>query len=170
MGQSTTEHLQQLLESFDSAMLITKHGDGDHARPMAIAGVEGVSTIWFVTSTASPKALELSADARVAITCQENRKYVALSGTGVIVKDRAKIDELWSETWTVWFPDGKDSPDLGLLRVTVQDAEFWDNAGTKGVRYVFEALKSYVKGEKVGMVEGQHGRVETNGQPASQRS
>lgn len=173
MGQSQSkkEHLHELLESFDTAMLITKHGangEGDHARPMAIAAIEGASTIWFVTSTASPKARELQADSRVAITCQSDKKYVAMSGVATLVTDRAKIDELWKETWKVWFPEGKAAPDLGLLRVTVQDAEFWDNAGTTGIRYVIEAVKSYVAGEKAGMVDGQHGRVK-DGQPLSSR-
>src|SRR5688500_18354491 len=78
MGQSAKQHLSKLLESFDTAMLITKYGDGDHARPMAIAEVDGASTIWFVTSTASPKLTELSRDSRVAVTCQSDKKYVAL--------------------------------------------------------------------------------------------
>jgi len=163
MGQSKKEHLRELLESFDTAMLITKHGasgEGDHARPMAIAEIEGASTIWFVTSTASPKAKELVADCRVAITCQSDKKYLAMSGVATLVTDRAKIAQLWKESWKVWFPDGKDAPDIGLVRVTVHDAEFWDNAGMKGVRYVFEAVRAYIAGEKVkDSVEGQHGRV-----------
>lgn len=174
MGQSKKEHLHELLESFDTAMLITKHGangEGDHARPMAIAAVDGTSTIWFVTSTTSPKVKELKADSHVAITCQSDKKYVALSGVGTLVTDRAKIAELWKESWKIWFPDGKDSPDIGLVRVTVQDAEFWDNAGMNGVRYAFEALRAYVVGEKAkDSVEGQHGRVKSDGQPTSQRN
>jgi general stress protein 26 len=170
MGQSAKQHLSQLLESFDTAMLITKYGEGDHARPMAIAAVDGASTIWFVTSTASPKVNELSRDSRVAVTCQSDKKYVALSGTAELVHDRAKIEELWKETWKVWFPEGKASPDLALIRVSVEDAEFWDNAGAKGIRYVFEAVKALAKRRTPNEVPDQHGRVKPlDEQPVSSR-
>src|SRR5215204_5711695 len=135
MGQSTKQHLQDLLESFDAAMLITHHGDREHARPMAVAGVEGANTLWFATSEWSPKSDEIRRDARVSATFQSDKRYVALSGRGELVSDRAKINELWKPTWKVWFPNGKDDPSLVLIRVTVEDAEFWDNAGTKGIRY-----------------------------------
>lgn len=172
MGQSAKQHLSELLQSFDTAMLITKHGDGDHARPMAIAAVEdGASAIWFVTSTASPKASELSRDSRVAVTCQSSKRFVALSGTATVVHDRAKLDELWKETWRVWFPDGKESADLALIRVSVEDAEFWDNAGTKGIRYVFEAVKALANRRTPNEVAEQHGRIKAKDeQPRPQRN
>jgi general stress protein 26 len=168
MGQSMKQHLSGLLESFDTAMLITKHAEGDHARPMAIAAVDGASTLWFVTSTASPKANELSKNPRVAVTCQSDKKYVALSGTASLIQDRAKIEELWKEHWKVWFPEGKKQADLALIRVEVDDAEFWDNAGSKGVRYLFEAVKAYATGTTPSEVAEQHGRVKSPAEaPAS---
>ena len=73
MGETTKEHLKELLASFDTAMLITRDGDQDHARPMALAGVEGASTLWFVTSQWSPKAGEIAQDQRVSLTFQALR-------------------------------------------------------------------------------------------------
>lgn len=86
--------------------------------------------------------------------------YVALSGIARIVKDQSKIDEMWNAAWKVWFPNGKDDSSIALIRVAVHDAEFWDVAGTRGIRYVFEAAKALVTGEPPDIVEGQHGRVE----------
>ena len=170
MGESTEQHLQALLESFDTAMLITHHGHGDHARPMVVAGVEGASTLWFVTSTTSPKADEIRQDTRVSATFQSDKRFVALSGRGELVTDRAKIQELWKAGWRVWFPDGKDDPTLALIRVAVTDAEFWDNAGSNGIRYAFEAAKALLSRETPDEVDGEHGRVKSNdGIPISQR-
>lgn len=164
MGESTKEHLKELLKSFDTAMLITHDGDKEHARPMAIAGVEGANTIWFVTSAVSPKIEELTRDSRVAATFQSSTQFVALSGKGEVVNDRAKIEELWQASWKVWFPNGKEDPEVRLIRVAVTDAEFWDNAGAKGIRYAFEAVKALVTGEKPESIEGaSHGRVKDNG-------
>jgi general stress protein 26 len=153
------KHLHELLESFDTAMLFTRHHDRNHARPMAVAAVEGSDCLWFVTSDDSPKAEEIRADSRVSATFQSARKFVALSGTAEIVRDRERIHAMWKETWKVWFPNGKDDPSIALLRVRVDDAELWDNAGAKGVKYVFEAVRSVLAGHRPGPVDGQHARI-----------
>ena len=163
MGESAKKHLEELLESFDTAMLITRSGEKVHARPMALQKVEGPSTLWFVGSDNSPKAEEIEQDSRVSCTFQGKMKFIALSGTARLVKDRAKIEELWKPDWKVWFPDGKDDPKIALLEVTVTDAEFWDNAGTKGIAYVFEAAKSLLKGEQPKPVAGAHARIKDEG-------
>jgi general stress protein 26 len=159
MGESTKQHLHHLLESFDTAMLITRHRDGEHARPMAVAGIEDDNVLWFVTAIDSPKAEEIRNDPRVSATFQSDKQYVALSGTAELVRDRAKIHALWKATWKVWFPNGKDDPSIALIRVAVDDAEFWDDAGAKGVRYALEAAKAFVARKTPSPVEEQHGRV-----------
>lgn len=163
MGEKTQQHLKELLQSFDNAMLITQDDGRNHARPMAVAGVEGASTLWFVTGIGAPKSDEIREDSYVSVTFQSDSRYVALSGRAAVVRDRAKLDELWKESWKTWFPNGKDDPNVALIRVTVTDAEFWDNAGTKGIKYAFEAAKAYLTGTTPDPVEGVHGRVKTNG-------
>jgi len=160
MGESSKAHLKELLESFDNAMLITRNGEEMHARPMAVAGVEGPDTVWFVTSNWSPKSEEIRLDGRVSVTFQSSARFVAVSGTGKLVKNKAKIEQLWKTSWKAWFPDGKDDPKVTLIQVTVTDAEFWDTAGTKGIRYAFEAAKAVLMGETPKQVEGQHGRLD----------
>jgi general stress protein 26 len=171
MGEiAKTKHLKELLESFDTAMLVTRHGEGNHARPMAIAEVEGASTLWFVTTSDSPKVDEIRSDDRVSVTLQSARKFVALSGTSALIHDRERILALWKEDWRIWFPKGKEDPSIALIRVNVEDAEFWDNAGGKGIRYVFEAVKGIIKGERPDIVAGAHGRVHPDeSQPTSSR-
>lgn len=161
MGEpNKTRHLSELLESFDTAMLLTRVGDQIHARPMAIAEVEGASTMWFVTSSESPKAQELRTDFRVSLTMQSAHKFVAISGTSALVQDRARIEALWKDTWKVWFPEGKKDPKIALIKVNVEDAEFWDNAGVNGIRYAFEAVKAVIMGESPEPVAGLHDRVQ----------
>lgn len=163
MGESSKAHLKELLASFDTAMLITRHGEDNHARPMGVAGVEGANTLWFVTSETSPKSIEIAQDSRVSVTFQGPLEFVALSGRASLVQDRNKIEELWRTSWKAWFPDGKDDPKITLIRVTVTDAEFWDTAGTKGIRYAFEVAKAVLTGTTPEVAPGQHGRVVTTG-------
>jgi general stress protein 26 len=160
MGESAKkQHLHELLESFDTAMLITRHGEKNHARPMAIAGVDGASTVWFSTPIESEKVAEIGSDHSVSVTFQKDRKFVALSGKAEVVTDRAKVEELWKDSWKIWFPKGKMDPSIALIRVDVDDAEFWDIAGGKGIRFAFEVVKSLIAGERAGSVPDQHGRV-----------
>lgn len=160
MGEKSKAHLKELLESFDTAMLITRHGEDVHARPMAVAAIEGANTVWFVTGDASPKADEIKSDERVSATFQGRFEFVALSGRASIVRDRKKIEELWQTSWKAWFPNGKDDPNIALIRVTVTDAEFWDMAGAKGIRYAFEVAKAVLTGDTPDITGGQHGRLD----------
>jgi general stress protein 26 len=159
MDENKHKHLEELLEGFDTAMLITRHGDQQHARPMAVAAVDGPTVVWFATTDDSPKAEEIRLDSFAVVTAQSDHKFVALTGRAELVNDRKKIDEFWSEAWRVWFPRGKDDPTLCLIRVTVDDAEYWDYSGTKGVTYAFEAAKAYVKGVTPSPAQGQHARI-----------
>lgn len=168
MGEKSTKHLKELIEAFDTGMLITRHGEDLHARPMGVADVEGASTLWFVTGEMSPKSEEIRDDARVSVTFQGPMKFIALSGRASLVSDRKKIEELWKPSWKAWFPEGKDDPSITLIRVTVSDGEFWDNTGTKGIRYAFEMVKAVVTGTTPETAPGQHGRVQGGaGAPAS---
>jgi general stress protein 26 len=154
------KHLYDLLKDFDSAMLVTSAEDGSlRSRPMAIAGCDPNAPLYFVTSVVSPKVKELERDPRVNIAMQGKTKYVSLSGVAHVVHDQTLIDRLWSEAWKVWFPKGKHDPAICLLAVEPHEAEYWDNAGAKGVRYLLQAVKAYANGTTPTTTEEQHAKV-----------
>jgi general stress protein 26 len=154
------EHLYDLLKDFDTAMLVTRAVDGNlHARPMAVAELRADADAYFVTSIDSPKVAEIDADADVLLTFQNERQYAALYGRLNIVQDRQLIERLWKEAWKVWFPRGKSDSSIALLRFDAERGEFWDNAGTRGIEYAFEAAKAYVRGETPSVDPDHHGRV-----------
>ena len=41
---------------------------------------------------------------------------------------------------------GKDDPKLCLVVVTPRQAEYWDQSGLKGVKYLLGLVKAYAKG------------------------
>ncbi len=154
MSTTLTEHekrarLRTLIRDFSTAMLVTRTADGGmRARPLSIADLRENGALYFSTALESAKVAELSADPHVAIVMQDARKFVSLSGTARVVEDRALIGELWSESWKVWFPKGKDDPSLCLIAVEPTEAAYWDMAGVHGIRYVFEMAKAYVTGTR----------------------
>ncbi|MBC7610796.1 MAG: hypothetical protein H7228_14695 [Polaromonas sp.] len=46
-----------------------------------------------------------------------------------------------------------------LIHFFPEDGEYWNNAGAHGLKYAFEAVKAYVKGETPNMDEEQHAKV-----------
>ena len=160
-AQDKRGEFRKALEHFDDAMLVTRSADGAlRARPMAVAESQADGDVWFVTYIDSPKVDEIRVDDRIGVTMQGEGRYLSISGTGEIVRDRAKVHELWKEQWKVWFPNGKDDPNIALIRVRAEEAEYWDQHGTKGLKYLLEAVKALARGTTPNTKEiEQHGKV-----------
>lgn len=154
-------HLYDLINDFDTAMLVTYSAGarGLHARPMAVAELKADGDAYFATSIDSTKVAEIENDPRVTVTFQGRAKFAAVAGTAHIERDPAMIDRLWKEAWRVWFPKGKDDPSLCLIRVEAEEGEYWDNAGAKGFKYAIEALRAYVAQDRPKTNPDQHGKV-----------
>lgn len=163
MTTSPDTKLRELLEEFGVAMLVTRTADGSlRGRPMALAEVEPGGTLWFATDRHSGKVDELARDGHVVVTMQSRTKFVSLSGMAAAVDDRERISRLWEAEWKVWFPGGKDDPNIVLLRVDGSAGEYWDNSGTSGLKYLIEAGKALLTGSRPD-VEGDpkvHGKVD----------
>lgn len=139
------DHVRELLAGFDTAMLVTRTLDGAmRARPLSIAEKSGDGTMYFSTAVESGKVHELEQDPRVVVVLQGSGKYVSLSGEAHVQRDRSLIEQLWSESWRVWFPAGPTDPSLCLLVFEPHEADYWDAAGSTGLKYFFEMAKAYV--------------------------
>jgi general stress protein 26 len=76
------------------------------------------------------------------------KDFVSVTGTARLVDDRALVDRLWSDTWKVWFPRGKDDPSLRILVVDATEAAYWDDTGIEGLHTIFESAEAYVTGTR----------------------
>jgi general stress protein 26 len=135
--------LGQLIDKIEIAMLTTAESDGTlRSRPMATQQVEFDGDLWFFVGASSPKAQEIRRDPRVNVSYAkpDDQRYVSISGSGELVRDRQKMQELWSPVYKIWFKDGLDDPDLALLKVRVEQAEYWDAPSSK-----FVQLAGFVK-------------------------
>jgi general stress protein 26 len=142
-------HLYELLKDFSTAMLVTTDSDGRlHARPMSIAELKPDAEMYFAAQLGSPKVMAISANSTALVTFQSSSEYASLTGTASIVNDRALIARFWSEAWRVWFPAGKEDSNLILIRFDPNTAEYWDNSGAEGVKYLYEGLKAYLQGRQ----------------------
>jgi general stress protein 26 len=139
------EKLAKLIARFDTAMLVTKMGDGRlRSRPLSVAAHDGTAELLFSTAIDSPKVGELEHDGHVNVVMQQGRCFVSITGRARISQDRALIGRFWSESWKVWFPGGKDDPSLALVVVEPEEASYWDASGVEGVKFLFEEAKAYL--------------------------
>lgn len=160
MTKDPQKHLYELLSGFSTAMLVSHENNGTfHARPMAIAELKPDVEATFATDKRSPKISEIATNPNVLITFQSASEYAALEGVASLTADREEIDRLWSEAWRVWFPDGKDDPNLVLIKVRPTSGEYWDNSGLEGLKYVFKGIKAVIQGERPDTDETQHAKV-----------
>jgi general stress protein 26 len=145
----TIEKLNLLIKDIDIAMLTTVDKGVLRSRPMATPEKKFDGELWFFTSRQTHKAEEIEKDnrANISYAAPEDNRYVAMAGTTQLVDDRAKIDELWSPKYLAWFPKGLEDPNLILLKVTVEQAEYWDATSSSLVE-ALGLLKSLVTGER----------------------
>ena len=150
MPTNPRQKFQDLLTGFSHGMLVTKTSTvALHARPMALAEIAANGDLWFATGRDSRKVDEITADEHVCVTFQDGSHYVTVTGSAQTVRDRSKIEQLWSDAWRIWYPQGRDDPNLVLLRVTADTGEYWDNSGVKSLRYLFKGAKAYLLGERM---------------------
>jgi general stress protein 26 len=136
--------LWELIGKFTTALLVTRKDQGRmRARPLSLAAAHEEGKLYFATSLDSPKVEEIESDAEVLVTLQDHVRYVSISGTARISRDRGLIDRLWSEGWRIWFPEGERDPSLAIVEVTPREAEYWDQSGARGIKYALEMVKAY---------------------------
>ena len=140
--------LKELLEGIDFCMLTTIDGGVLRSRPMSTQQFEFDGDLWFFTSDQTHKVGEIQADDRVnvAYSKPDDNTYVSVSGRAELLKDQAKIDELWNPIHKAWFPEGKDDPHLSLLKVKVEAAEYWESSSSTLVQ-LFGFVKALATGE-----------------------
>jgi general stress protein 26 len=154
--ENDLEKLRGLVKDIDFCMLTTIDEGGDlHSRPMSSNGdIDADGDIWFFTSASSHKVSEINRLPKVNVSFADpdNQRYVSVSGTAQLVRDRAKIDELWRPEFKIWFPEGKDDPEVALLRVSLDKAEYWDSPSST-IGYALSFVSSLVTGKQPDMGE-----------------
>ncbi|MEO6095852.1 MAG: pyridoxamine 5'-phosphate oxidase family protein [Fibrobacteria bacterium] len=141
--------------------MMTTEGEGRtlHSRPMATLEAAESGAFWFFTGRSSLKVREIENDTRVnlAYVSSDNETFVSVAGEAQVIEDGAKAKALWNPLMKAWFPDGLDDPELVLIRVDVDEAEYWDTSSKKMVTLIRFA-KSLIGGEASEIPTG-HGTI-----------
>ena len=125
------ERVWQLMKKIGFAMLVTHDGDKLRARPMSAYVQRDDNTIYFLTDARRHKDEEIARNPGINLSFADagSQTYVSLTGTASVSNDRAKIKDLFSIAAKAWW-DSPDDPNIRVLKITPDDAEFWDSPGT----------------------------------------
>ena len=145
---ATLEKLSGMIKHIQTAMLTSEDGQHLRARPMVAAQKDFTGELYFYTHASAHKVAEVGAEQRVGVTYADShsQNYVSLSGTAEVVRDKAEIKAHWGEAMRTWFPKGVDDPDIAILKVHVEQAEYWD-APSSTMLHLYGYVKAITTGE-----------------------
>ena|SRR6185312_7052926 len=126
--------LHDKIKNIKIAMLTFAYSNGKlKSNPMTTMQTECEGNIWFFTQLDSEQAEEVQKNPLVNISYTDSytETYVSISGKAEIVTERSKMNELWKPNLEEWLPGGLNNPKLCLLKVLMEEAEYWDNSCSK---------------------------------------
>ena len=131
-------------------MLGLKGVEDDRTRPMTAqvdvpegGDKDDGGQIYFFASKSDGVGQAINSDSARAVATFASKGhgvFAHIHGTLVPSDDRAVIDRLWNPFVASWYKDGKDDPDLQLLRFDTERAEVWE--ATPGSTLKAAALKA----------------------------
>lgn len=132
--------VRELIDRIGIGMLCTVDQDGTlRSRPLQTVGVDPDGALWFFTSATSPKveeAKQAHGQVNLSYADPERMDFVSITGSAQLVRERPTLQAHWTPRVKPWFPEGLDDPDLALLRVVIEKAEYWESPGNTVERYV----------------------------------
>jgi general stress protein 26 len=120
-----------------------------HGRPMYTCEPGNDGALWFFSEKDAQKITEIKANNQVGLGYSDpsNATYVTVAGTATVVGDRQQIKDLWREDFRGFFPGGADDPNLTLIKVDIENGEYWDEPSNLFVR-AYAYAKAITTGEK----------------------
>jgi general stress protein 26 len=127
------------------------------SRPLAVQDVKDDGDMWFFTSANTSQVAHIRANPAVNVSFGQRTEWVSVAGKAEVVTDRQLIHDKWNQVVEAWFPDGPDTPEVVLLHVHSDSAEYWTSPGGTAAT-VLQWVKSKVTHSRMSV--GESGTVE----------
>ena len=145
MVNNSTDNLEaiktvnDLIKDIEVAMFSTISSDNKIlSRPMQTQEVEFDGELWFLTMKDTDKYQEITANPHVNLA-YAGKSYVSISGTAEFIEDEAKKKEYWNPVFDKMLDTSYDDPNVVLIKVDADSAEYWDSGNT------LKSVKTFVK-------------------------
>lgn len=155
--EEAIKKLKELAESARTCMFATSLDETPiPARPMSLKEVDKEGNLWFISSKESMKNQDIkqSSDVQLFFSNTGASEYLSIFGNAKIFTDRHTIEEKWTAMANAWF-DGKDDPDVTIIRVKPEETKYWDTENGKMITLIKMATSALTgKKHDEGGVEG----------------
>jgi general stress protein 26 len=133
----------------DEQKLESKFWDSLEDSPFVMLGIEGSGftrpmtaqvdedgRIYFFAARSEElvKGLAHSVKAFATYASKGHDFFASMKGELVVDNDRETIDRLWSPMISAWYEQGKDDPDLVLLRFDTDRADIWEAGAGSAIK------------------------------------
>jgi general stress protein 26 len=123
--------LWHMIKDMRFAMLTHRHADGSlHAHPLTMQNksLDEQGLLYFFVARPTEVGQRLRTDGNVNLSFVDPAKdiYVSIAGHASVNEDLALKQRLFNALDRAWFPAGADDPNLELVAVRIQHAEYWD--------------------------------------------
>lgn len=159
--ESNNEKVKSIISDVRTCMFITQDLKGKpRPRPMSTNSYDADGNIWFFTDRASDKVNEIKNNPQVILTYSipADDTFLSINAQAEIVEDLDKKEELFNFFAKAWFPDGHTSPNLALIKIIPDYAEYWDSPDWK-VFQLFKMAKAVLTNQKYETEVGEHTKV-----------
>lgn len=159
-NKDAIDKLKSLVDDITVCLFCTdlKTDDGSTCRPMSAIKVCDQGNIWFFSEKSSDKNKAIEADKQIQLFFSHPGKssYLVVNGEAEIILDKAKIEELWTPIAKIWFKEGKNDPNISVIKVTPSSAYYWDTDGNQMINFL-KIVASVVTGTN--LVTGNQGAL-----------
>ncbi len=161
------QKMAKLIQDVKFAMLTTvSNRDGSlHSRPMTVQKTKFDGNLWFFAgkSTELIQQIKVTPQVNVSFTNANDSSYVSACGEAEVVEDRAKAKELWDPFLLSWYPRGIDDPEICLIKVSVESADYWESPSSTLVRLA-DFAKAALRGDRARATSntGKQGHLDIN--------
>ena len=127
--QEHIDKIREMVKDVKYAMMTTVTSEGHlHGCPMTTSETSlGAKEIWFIGDKTSESVANIKNNPQVNLSyvSQQDKDYVSINGKAELVDDKDKLDELWSPVYNAFYEQGKEDPNVQLIKVVPHGAEYW---------------------------------------------
>ncbi|MGF1556172.1 pyridoxamine 5'-phosphate oxidase family protein [Paucihalobacter sp.] len=128
--KASVNKLKELVENNKICLFCIdlKADDGSSCSPMQALHVCDQGNIWFLSDVDSEKnsAIKKGNHVQLIFSHSDSNSFFIVNGQAEIIIDQEKAEELWEPVAQNWFADGKNDPNISIIKVKPQMAYYWD--------------------------------------------
>ena len=132
-NKESWKKLRDLVDDIKVSMMLTGFNKKPiNAIPMRSKRIDQDGNIWFLSLKTSEhnQEIEKNKDVQLLYSKPSDMEFLSVYGTAVITTDKKVLEDLYSKTTDNWF-DGVDDPKMTAIKVTPQEAYYWDSKDNK---------------------------------------